>query len=509
MIRSARKPLAVALGSAALAASMGAQATDYITLQGVEPTGISHRILGDIGLVYINNLCDPLSGLAAPNGTPTGNPNAGYGLNNGTYRNPCRVGPKFKMDTDGFVVSPINIRARGHLVHDKINYFIALEAGENALNYLRFDGDRKHTVSVGNATLTFNYIPGVRVRAGLMKTPGPEEALQGIEAADYIGSTDFMNRQMNEVFLKGNSRSYAPIAGQGYAGNISDSGYDQGVFRDWGVQFFDAFQKGPWTHTYAVMLGNGNGIHHPFTGNHGRPDVNLYWSSEHDLSGYEPSSLRELSQNPLKDGVKLYGWYQNGVRNFEIDAAGTKSRDFTRERYGVGIKALGYLFGEDYGRHRLGIELMKARGMVFVGQSGAIAYPNWAGASGIASHQIAAESGNTATGVTFDYGYYFNEHWSAGYRYSRANTLDNVDGVWRDSDRRDRINQDIALSWRATPRLRLTLAYTFREWDAPNPVLPAGSSAAAINNAAVQTKNAKLYTSGVGDQVAVRLNYRF
>lgn len=496
-------------GGAALICAPVAQATDYITLQGVEPSQISHRILGDIGLTYMYNDCDGLAGVAAPNGTPTGNPNAGYGLNNGLQRNPCRVGPKFADDNDGFVVSPLNIRARGHLIQDKINYFVALEAGQNALNYQRFNSDRKHVASLGQASLTFNYVPGARIRVGLMKIPGPEEMLQGIEAADYASPTDFINRQMNELFIKGNARSYAPIAGQGYLGNISDSGYDQSTGRDWGVQVFDAFKQGPWTHTYAVMLGNGNGLHHAYTGNHGRPDVNLYWSSEHDLSGYEPEYLRDLSQNPLKDGVKFYGWYQNGVRNFEIDAAGTESEDFTRERYGIGFKALGYLFGENRGKHRLAMELMQARGMVLLGQSGSVDDPNWAGASGIAAVQMGAGSGNKARGMTFDYGYYFNPKWSIGYRYSRADTMYEVEAPFLASDQRNRVNQDVAVSWRFNPRTRLTLGYTYRDWWAPNAVQPTAASAAAINNAAVQTNNAKIYTSGVGDRITLRLNHRF
>jgi hypothetical protein len=343
---------------------------------------------------------------------------------------------------------------------------------------------------------------------------------QGIEAADYVTGTDFIGRQMNETFIKGNSRSYRHIPGQGYGTpgvgkaytntNISDSGYDQGAGRDWGLQVFDAFQNGPWTHTYAVMLGNGNGIHHAFSGNHGRPDINLYWASENDLSGIEPLSLRELAQNPVKDSVKFYAWYQNGIRNFEIDAAGTKSEDFTRERYGVGFKAMGYLFGEQYGRHRLAMELMQANGMILNGQSGSIDDPNWANnTDNIASIQIGAESGNKARGITFDYGYYIGEKWSVGYRYSRADTSYEVDGTFLDSDRRNRINQDVAVSWRATPRLRVTLDYTFRDWDAPNPVLPTANTPAAINNAATSTNNSKLYTHGVGDRIALRVNYRF
>jgi hypothetical protein len=45
------------------------------------------------------------------------------------------------------------------------------------------------------------------------------------------------------------------------------------------------------------------------------------------------------------------------VRQFIVDAAGTKSEKFDRIRYGIGAKALGEIFGEGRGKHRLGFEL--------------------------------------------------------------------------------------------------------------------------------------------------------
>lgn len=68
-------------------------------LQGTEPADRNHLFFGVAQLTYTAYECDALSGLAQPNGTPTGNVNAGPGLNNGRYVNNCRVGPEFRDET--------------------------------------------------------------------------------------------------------------------------------------------------------------------------------------------------------------------------------------------------------------------------------------------------------------------------------------------------------------------------------------------------------------------------
>lgn len=135
--------------------------------------------------------------------------------------------------------------------------------------------------------------------------------------------------------MNGSTKGTNPIPGQGYTGSIAKNGYDADVGRDWGFQIFDSFKNGDWSHTYAIMQGNGNGIHQ--TDNNNEKDLNLYFASELDLPG---------GKGPHKHGVKLYGYHQKGTRNYIIDAAGTRSQDFDRIRYGVGVQALGRFFGE-------------------------------------------------------------------------------------------------------------------------------------------------------------------
>lgn len=471
-----------------------AHAADWLMLQGAEPKDVTHRFIGVVQATYANQFgCDALSGLAAANGTATGNPNAGPGLNNGRYNNNCANGPEFR-GPEGFALDNLMLGARGNIVPGRINYFVAANLGENNATYLPFKTSRERLLALTDASVTFSYIPGARIRAGLFKKPGPEELMQSVEATDYIFPTDFVARVQQERFIHGNAQTGQPIPGQGYAGNISAYGYDFDAGRDWGVQAFDAFKREKWTYSYAVMLANGNGTRHE--DNNGDKDLNLYASAEHDLPG---------GKGPLKHGVKLYGYHQQGARNFTVDAAGTQSQDFDLIRYGVGAKALGELFGAQAGKHRLGFELMYADGMVHYMPTGNVAD----GAYGGNAMQMAAERGNKARGITLDYGYYLNPSWQFDVRYARDDLLYQTAGVWKASDQRVFEFLTLGVNYHFTPKTRLTVDYEFRDGWAPNSVQPTGSTVVAVNNAAVQTRNANIMLDSIGDRVGVRLTHSF
>lgn len=477
-----------------LTATGQANAANWLMLQGTEPQDASHQFFGVAQATYINNVgCNALSGMAGTNGTATGNPNAGPGLNNGRYNNNCTNGPEFR-GPEGIMVDTLMLGARGNIVPGRINYFAAANLGENNTTYLPAKTSRERLVALTDASVTFSYIPGARIRAGLFKKPGPDELMQSAEAADYVFLTDFVARVQQERFVHGNARLVNPVVGQGYAGSISAYGYDFDAGRDWGVQLFDAFKREKWTYSYAAMIANGNGIRHG--DNNGNKDINLYFSAEHDLPG---------GKGPLKHGVKLYGYHQQGVRNFIIDAAGTQSQGFDLIRYGIGAKALGELFGAGAGKHRLGFELMYADGMIHYMPTGNVAD----GAYGGNVMQIAAERGNKARGITLDYGYYLNPYWQFDVRYSRDDLLYQTAGVWKPSDQR--IFEYLALggSYYFTPKIRLTVDYEFRDVRAPNDTLPTGSTAAALNDAAVQTRNCHTMVDSVGDRLGARLTYSF
>lgn len=192
--------------------------------------------------------------------------------------------------------------------------------------------------------------------------------------------------------------------------------------------------------------------------------------------------------------MKFYGYHQQGVRNFTVDAAGTQSQDFDLIRYGIGARALGELFGAQAGKHRLGFELMYADGMIHYMPTGNVAD----GAVGNNVMQIAAERGNKARGITLDYGYYLNPSWQFDVRYSRDDLLYQTAGVWMPSDKRIFENLTVGVNYYFTPKTRLTVDYEFRDVRAPNPAATAPL-----------TNNANITVDSVGDRFGVRLTHSF
>jgi len=93
---------------------------------------------------------------------------------NGESHNACVVPTEFG-DTRETNLDNLTAGIRGNLIPGRINYFFAANAGQNFFNYLPFQTSRHVVASVQDASLTFSYIPGARVRVGLFKKPGPEE----------------------------------------------------------------------------------------------------------------------------------------------------------------------------------------------------------------------------------------------------------------------------------------------------------------------------------------------
>lgn len=487
---------ATALLSTLLFFCIEANAADWIMIQGTEPEKVSHRYFGAMALSYSNYFgCEPFSGMAKPNGTATGDLTAGPGLNNGYYANNCRVGPDLNNDNEGYNLDALVVGMRGNFVPGKVNYFITANLGNNAATHKPLNTSRERIISLTDASLTFNYIPAMRLRIGLFKKPGPEELTESIKTKDFIYMTDFVRRNQIERFVEGSAKGTQPILGQGYSGSIAKYADDADIGRDWGIQFFNSFKNGKWKHTYAAMLANGNGIHQ--NDNNSEKDINLFFASEYDLPG---------GKGPKKHGVKLYAYHQQGIRNYIVDNLNTKSEDFERIRYGVGIQALGRFFGESGHKHRFGMDLMFAEGMILQSATGSCTDCPYGGYL-----QIASEKENKAKGVTMEYGYYLNKKWQFDVRYSRNNLLYETvnNNYWSESD--ERIITEIALgiSYHFSPKTRLIVNYVFRNSEAPNDVTPTDTTAAAINNALVKTSNAENATNTIGDVIGVRLLHFF
>jgi hypothetical protein len=256
----------------------------------------------------------------------------------GGYVPPKLIGPNLD-DQSAFNVNRarIGVRGTGLPLDSKVNYFILAEFGNNGITA---PSEGKHLT---DASITLNHIPGARIRMGQFKYPGAEEGLQAIHVFDYINFTSVTNQLLLERFPTANDTNQAPTPTPN--ADMNQFSTSVGAFRDVGVQLFDTFKASTWEHSYAVMVGNGNGINQG--DNDGNKDVYLYWSSENVFGG----------KGGRREGWKLFAWYQDGKRTNALD----RTQEQDRTRAGVGTKYLKKPF-------RVTAEYMDGEGMIFQGQ---------------------------------------------------------------------------------------------------------------------------------------------
>lgn len=376
-----KKILVKAIGAALLTCASTVQAANWLMLQGTEPDDQSERahLWGFIQVQYQKDNSDP-------NAT-------------GGYIPPKLIGPNLS-EQDQFNVNRarIGVRGTGLPLDSKVNYFLLAEFGNNQITN---PGDRN--VRVTDASITLSHIPGARVRAGLFKTPGAEEGLQAIHVFDYINFTTVTNQLLLERFPNDNGlyesqSNNAPITLPSPAG-IGAFNSSAGAFRDTGIQVFDTFKVDKWEHSYAIMVGNGNGLNY---GNaDGFYDKYLYWSSEKVFGG----------KGGRREGLKMFAWGQTGKRL--LDSTNDTTYNPTthdRDRSGLGVKYLQKPF-------RVSAEYMQGKGMIFVGQDKSTFDINPAVAGGNGAD-------GKANGYYLEGGWYIpKSNWEIDLRYDVYNRL--------------------------------------------------------------------------------------
>jgi hypothetical protein len=343
-MKQAIKKVALAVACVGgMAATMQAEATNWLMLQGTEPTSTAGRakVWGFLQPTYQKDRSD------IPEGKFTG-------------PEPTRIGPNLESQEQMQLYrARIGVRGTGMPIDPKVNYFIMIEGGSNGAT----DGGRfghKTPVRLMDASITLNHIPGARIRTGLFKTPGPEEILQGIATLDYINLTWVSNQLMMERFPTGTLVDLNTLGFE--AGpNVPGVGIDEtsgwsssfGAGRDIGLQVFDSFKNGDWDTSYAIMIGNGNGLE---TGGIAEgQDKYFYLSTEKSFPG---------GYGPKPNGMKFFVWSHSGVRKVNLrdtpDSTGLSDEEYDRTRQGIGMT-----YRRD--AYRLNIEYMKGKGMIFQG----------------------------------------------------------------------------------------------------------------------------------------------
>lgn len=433
--------------------SLPAQSANWLMLQGTEPSDAAPRVKfwGFIQAGYKTDNSDP-------NAT-------------GAYVPPKLIGPDLTSQ-DGFNITRARIGARGQgfPLDGNVNYFFLAEFGNNAITH---SGDS--FAKITDASITLNHLPGARVRMGLFKTPGSEEIYQGIALFDYIEFTNYTNQQLLERIP--NEKYTANVAPQPLdsAGDLNAFNQSVAAARDTGIQVFDTFKVDDWEHSYAVMMGNGNGLNQG--DNDDNRDTYLYWSSEKVFGG----------KGPRREGLKLFAWSQDGKRKLDNTNDSTHNpKEFERKRSGVGFKYLKKPW-------RVSGEYSQAKGMIWVGPHTPTFDMNPAVAPGNGVE-------GKANGYYLDVGYYIpGTKWELDARYDVYTRLKDDTAFPAGPNVGKTFETEwetltLGVQYHINLKTRLTLNHIMRDVEAPD----FGSGAGP---------NANL--DGIGDRTALQLTHIF
>ncbi len=424
-----KRRIAIALTGALVAAH--AEAANWLMLQGTERAGAAPRA--------------KVWGFIQPEFQST----AGTKLKAGPWKGQEAVFNVIGPDLDSNEIfqlrrARIGVRGTGFGLDSGVNYFILAELGNNGITRLGSSG----AVKLTDASVTFNYIPHARIRVGQFKYPGSEEGLQAIHVFNYINFTNITNQQLLERFFDEDGSRPAVTPGQ-----ANDPNGAIGAFRDIGVQVFDTFAMDGWEHSYAVMVGNGNGIDRG--DNDDNKDLYLYWSSERVFGG----------KGPRRQGWKLFAWYQDGKRTLRYAKGTAKKQEFDRTRWGLGTTYL-------KGKWRGAAEYIKADGMIFNGTDGA-AVPGSLNNAGTRYASWNLLPDDEADGWYLDVGYKVSPQLELDLRYDIEHR-----GTRTRNGQRDLETWTLGAQWFFNKKARFIANYEIRAMEAPG--LPSSATANRI-----------------------------
>ena len=415
--------------------SCAAQASNWLQLQGSEaPDAPAIRTFGFIQPSYTYIDAKKVSGLQGP-----------AAVFNGQYSTLNLNWPELQQPHQ-FQVIRAGLGMRGRL-NDEINYFVALDAGQNGVNYYS-------DVMLTDASLTFSHLPGVHIRAGLFKLPTSEEALLAVNTSyPYVYNSNAVLYMLVGLPVQANS----VVNASGTSSAKLSSGFSG--FRDWGVQVYDAVVRGQWEYTYAAMISNGAAIE-SVGDTDARKDLTLRFQTSYLFGG----------QGPNREDISTFVWRQKGSRLF-----GTEYFGMMRE--GVGIKYL-------KGKYRTSAEYLRASGMVVGGQT-----PPFVGQA------FAAGVNEKASGWYVEGGWRFMPRWEADLRCDYLDFMTQTP-----ANEREFATITLGLQYFISPAMRAIFNYELREMKVSNP------SAIAAGPA---RDNALVIANGLGDRLSVQLTWSF
>ena len=442
------KPIAVML---AACLSSSAHAANWVDVLATEPDDApAIKPFGFVQPTYTYFDANPLSGMGGAAAST-----------NGQYQIQNQVGPTFE-NKDQFQFFRAQFGLRGRLT-DQINYFLLTDVGSNLTTV-------QHPIVVTDASMTFSFIPGAKIRAGLFKLPTGEEALVSIPLAySYVYYSAVTSALVQETFYQnviGTPAGCAVISGN----TTLDCGMavsGNNAFRDWGIQVFDSFRKDDWELGYAAMISNGNEIESISDNN-----------SSKDFTARLQLSYVFKGTGALREDADVFIWHQSGERTY----GGT---DYDRTREGVG-------YCVTKGPYRTSGEYIRAKGMVAAGPN-----PPVVPASGNLEppYNLNLAPRGKADGWYLEAGWRFLPDWEIEARYDEF-----------DRNTNDAAAERLFKTWTLggqyfiNKTTRVTLNYEWRDAEVPSPL--------ATTNA-TQRKNATTVADNLGNRVSLQLTWSF
>lgn len=415
--------------------SGSAYASNWLQLQGNEaPDAPAIRTFGFVQPSYTFIDAKKVTGLQGP-----------AAAFNGQYSTLNLNWPELQQPHQ-FQVIRAGLGVRGRL-NDDINYFAALDAGQNGVNYYR-------DIMLTDASLTFSYIPGARIRAGLFKLPTSEEALLAVNTSyPYVYNSNAVLYMLVGLPVQANGA----VNASGASSAKLSSGFSG--FRDWGVQVYDTFVQEQWEYSYAAMLSNGAAIE-SINDTDARKDLTLRLQTSYLLGG----------KGLNREDLSVFVWRQNGSRLFSTEY-------FRMVREGAGIK---YLQGD----YRASAEYLRADGMVVGGQT-----PPFAGQA------FAAGVNEKARGWYVEGGWRFMPQWEADLRYDYLDFMTQTA-----ANEREFATTTLGLQHFINPATRVIFNYEWRAMKVSNITAIAAGAARS---------NALIIANGLGDRISVQLTWSF
>lgn len=369
-----------------------------------------------------------------------GGPLSGF---NGDHTTLSKIGPSYDS-TQSFYLFRVRFGARGTVLPD-INYEFVGEYGANALTTI--PGENAN-VELAEGSITLNKIPGMRIRTGIFKVPGPEESLRyAIEYVNFTQATQFLV----------NTQPYRKVSDVDGTRFIAEPRSGVRAFRDTGVQAFDAFRFGNLEYTYAVMAGNGNTLN--------KTDDNDKLS----LYGRVQASYLFDDAHPMqrtRSDATVFAWKQEDNLTFD-------DTDYSLNKFGFGTTFT-------KGRWQFNAEYMRADGMLYLSplfsdQAGGTLFPS--------KH-------NHAEGAYVDLGAFVGKNWLFGIRYDVLSQRPEDKALEREFR-----TTTLAAQYYFSKKVRLAFNYEFRSYDYGKKSRMSAQDAANIN----EIENA------IGDRIAIQL----